>query len=102
MVKMVELIERQDELIDEFGTVQSQDIITRVIGKQLNFTSREHLEATAIGLKPELKVEIPKRVYKNQTLVRFGKIMYTISRTYEKNDKIELTCYKNIIGSEDE
>ena len=101
MTKVVELIKRSEENINEFGVPKAKDVVTRILGTTLNFGSREYLEAMATGLKPELKIEIPKGVFTGQTSLIFGGLAYEISRTYERNDKLEITCYRNVV-SEDE
>lgn len=62
--------------------------------EKLEIGQREFYQATAIGLKPEIKFSIWAFEYNNEMFLEYENRNYKIIKTYERkeDEKIELTC----------
>ena len=52
----------------------------------------EFYQAQASGLRPELMLEIRSIEYSGEELIRYGTKTYTIMRTYDTGEFVELIC----------
>jgi SPP1 family predicted phage head-tail adaptor len=61
--------------------------------------SREFYQAAAVGMKPEVIIEMYKGEYDNEPKLSHNGTVYHVIRTYSRNgEKIELTCSRYPMG----
>lgn len=63
---------------------------TTVYAGKKSVSQKEFYESRLAGLKPELVFEIRAAEFNNHDLVRYKSKIYSIIRTYEKNDLLEV------------
>lgn len=85
-------------LCTEVETLDAKNRSTKTLVEKKVFCNkksvggREFYQATQQGIKPELIIEIYALEYDDQTHVRHNNKLYRVIRSYEKGDKVELTC----------
>ena len=91
---------------DKDGNVIYQHTENTVFCKVRSVTMREYYEAATQDLKPELVFTISHRVdYEGQNELMYHGEMYVVTRTYWRDDEVELTAapkigVKGVIASE--
>lgn len=74
------------------GDIIPKESITEVYANRMSIRQSEFYQAQATGLRPELAFEIHSMEYSNQEVLEFESNKYTIIRTYDKGEFIELIC----------
>lgn len=74
------------------GDIISTEKFTKVYANKKSIRQTEFYQAQATGLKPELAFEIHSIEYENQEILEYNLKKYTIIRTYDKGEFIELIC----------
>lgn len=69
------------------GTLREVFVNVKSVG------SREFYQASAVGIKPEIIVEMHVADYDDETKLKYNDKTYQVIRTYSRNGEyIELTC----------
>lgn len=87
---IVTLIGKDHSFIDENGNEKTKKIETEIFGTLKSVGLREFVAASQIGLKPELMVEIWSFEYNGEEKIKLEDKLYSIYRTYQKGDRLEL------------
>lgn len=77
---------------DKYGDTISTEITTTVYANKLSIRQSEFYQAQSIGLKPEVAFEVRSFEYNGQGNLKFNNKEYSIVRTYDKGEFIELIC----------
>lgn len=86
----VVLIGKGKSFIDENGNEKFESAETEIFGIIRNIGQREFTAASQIGLKPEFMVEIWDFEYNGAETIKYRDKLYSIYRTYQKGDRLEL------------
>lgn len=65
---------------------------TMIFAKKKSVRQSEFYQAATNGLKPELAFEIHAFEYNDEKKVKYNNKYYTVIRTYQINDDLELVC----------
>ena len=84
------LIGKGKSFTDENGNEKIETTETEIFGVIGNIGQREFAAASQMGLKPEIMVEIWGFEYNGEENLKLGDKLYSIYRTYQKGDKLEL------------
>lgn len=90
---------KKTDNVDEYGDPICEEVKTLVFGQILSITQTEFYQAQSVGIKPELKVQIPDYLeYNEQQYVVFGNVRYSILRTFRdcNTDSLELVLYGGV------
>lgn len=87
---LVTLIGKARKFIDDNGNEKFEKDETEIFGNLGSISQREFAAASQMGLKPELMVEIWSFEYSGEETLKLGDKLYSIYRTYQKGDRIEL------------
>jgi hypothetical protein len=87
---LITLIGKGKSFTDENGNEKFEEVNTEVFGNIGNIGQREFAAASQMGLKPELMVEIWSFEYSGEEELKLGDRLYSIYRTYQKGDRLEL------------
>ena len=87
---IVTLIGKDHSFIDENGNEKTNRIETEIFGTLKSVGLREFAAASQMGLKPELMVEIWSFEYNGEEKIKLEEKLYSIYRTYQKGDRLEL------------
>lgn len=79
------------EEYNEFGEVLERFVYRKVYANKKSVRQSEFYQSASVGLKPELMFEIRSIEFNNDEKVRYNGKEYTIIRTYDKGETIELT-----------
>jgi len=85
-------------LISETSTTNDIGDVIKVPNEKMVFANKksirqsEFYQAQTNGLKPELTFEIYSFEYENEPKVKFNNKTYSIIRTFEKGETLELIC----------
>lgn len=71
---------------------------TEVFANKKSIRRSEFYSAANVGLKPELMFEIRSIEFDGHEMVQFDGKVYTIVRTYDKGEVIELTVTSQVGG----
>ena len=86
---------------DDIGDPVEGEEKRKVMAKELSIGQTEHYQAAALGMKPEIKLEIRGFEYNDESKLIYKSKEYDIKRAYEnKKGKVELTCYRDINRSD--
>jgi SPP1 family predicted phage head-tail adaptor len=70
-----------------------------VMANEKSVGSREFYQAAAVGMKPEVIIEMYKGEYGGEPKLTHNGTIYHVIRTYSRNgEKIELTCSRYLMG----
>jgi len=85
--------------IDDSGDKVKLPTERKVLSNKLSIGQKEFYEAHTSGMKPELKFEVRDFEYKDEDVLKYNKITYSIIRTFNnyKNGTVELTCSKSVM-----
>lgn len=64
----------------------------KVFGEKISIRQSEFYQAAANGFKPEIAFKIWAIEYKGEELLEYKNQKYSIIRTFEKGETIELIC----------
>ncbi len=79
--------------VDDAGDASYSAIERKIFADKLSVGQNEFYQAHRSGLKPEVKFNIRTNEYAQESKVKFNSMIYTIIRTYDKQDGItEITC----------
>lgn len=82
---------------DDYGVLQETECKRKVYVDVQSVGSQEFFEGGQMGLKPSLKFTMFEYDYKNEEVIEYNCIQYTIYRTYiRRYDTIELFTQKRI------
>lgn len=90
MDETVILIGKDERYTDENGNEKFKNRETEIFGTVTSVGQREFAAASQMGLKPELMVEIWSFEYNGEEELKLGDRLYSIYRTYQKGDRLEL------------
>lgn len=79
------------EEYNEFGEVLERFVYRKVYAKKQSVRQSEFYQSASVGLKPELVFEIRSIEFGGEEKVKYNDKEYTIIRTYDKGETIELT-----------
>lgn len=74
-----------------YGEVVKDATYRKVYANKKSVRQSEFYQGASAGLKPELVFEIRSIEFGDEEYIRFNGNMYTIMRTYENGENIELT-----------
>lgn len=57
---------------------------------------REHYQAAAVDLRPEVILKVPYDAWDGQTIVKYNDVIYHIVKNYKKGEEIELTLERRL------
>ena len=85
---------------NEYGERVDVDSAPReVMANEKSVGSREFYQAAAVGMKPEVIIEMYKGEYDNEPKLSHNGTVYHVIRTFSRNgEKIELTCSRYPMG----
>lgn len=87
------LINDEVESTDNAGDVSTTPNKRKVFADKVSIGQNEFYQAHRSGLKPELRFNIRSSEYLGEMRLKFNNTVYSIMRTYDKQDGImELTC----------
>ena len=87
---LVTLIGKGKSFVDENGNEKFEVVETEIFGDIGNIGQREFAAASQMGLKPEFMIEIWSFEYNGEDKLKLGDKLYSIYRTYQKGDRLEL------------
>lgn len=87
---LVVLIGESKSFTDENGNERFENVEREIFGNLRSISQREFAAASQMGLKPELMVEIWSFEYNGEDKLKLGDKLYSIYRTYQKGDRLEL------------
>ncbi len=90
MDEIIILISKGERYTDENGNEKFEIAETEIFATVRNVGQREFAAASQIGLKPEFMVEIWDFEYNGAETIKFRDKLYSVYRTYQKGDKLEL------------
>ena len=64
----------------------------KVFGEKISVRQSEFYQAAATGFKPEIAIKVWSIEYRNEDLLEYKGKKYSIIRTFEKGEEIELIC----------
>lgn len=79
---------------NEYGVMLPTETKKKVFCSKTSVTSAEWFEGGRNGLNPEYRFIVFKYDYNNEEVLEYNSVQYTIYRTYENNDLIELYVEK--------
>ncbi|WP_062513945.1 phage head closure protein [Halobacillus sp. KGW1] len=81
---------------DELGNPVETSIERKVYANQLGVGQEEFYNALAQGLKPSKQFEVYSFEYDEEDRIKFEGVIYQVTRTQQKGDKVRLTCEKDV------
>ena len=78
--------------VNDIGNIVETETSRTVFADKGSIKQSEFYQAMAQGLKPELTFIIRTIEYENEPMLEYNSKPYTIIRTYEKDEFIELIC----------
>lgn len=91
---VVDLIS-SDFTISTASGIASEDSSTRTVYAEVESISRaEWFEAGNAGFKPEYRFRMPRSSYAGEMALEFDGVRYSIYRTFESKNEIELYAQK--------
>lgn len=83
--------------VDDVGDRVETETFTEIFCNELSIGQTEFYQAQANGLKAEIKLEINRFEYANETKVKYNDVIYKVLRTYSKGeDVLEITLGGNV------
>lgn len=79
---------------DSYGVITPTEEKTKVYCDVTSVSQKEWFEGGRNGLNPEYKMTMFKYDYSGEQILEYNEVQYTIYRTYEKGDLIELYVQK--------
>ena len=79
---------------DSYGVISAHEEKTKVYCDVTSVSQKEWFEGGRNGLNPEYKMTMFKYDYSGEQILEYNEVQYTIYRTYEKGDLIELYVQK--------
>ena len=79
---------------DSYGVITPTEEKTKVYCDVTSVSQKEWFEGGRNGLNPEYKMTMFKYYYSGEQILKYNEVQYTIYRTYEKGDLIELYVQK--------
>lgn len=74
----------------------------KAIGNKVSVGNKEFYEAHALGLKPEIKIEVRTIEYKGEQKLKLGNKTYAVIKTYDRQEgvtELTLTSLVNNVAS---
>ncbi|MDE6182209.1 MAG: hypothetical protein K2F59_03285 [Eubacteriales bacterium] len=91
----------EKKIKDEYGIVKSELVKRNIFAKRKSISQKEYFSQNAntpfLGLRRAYRFEVAKMEYNNEELLEFNNEIYTIYRTHENGNIIEL--YTELRGS---
>jgi len=93
---------KETKTVNEFGDVVATTSEREVFAKLQSIGQKEFYEASAVGLKPEIKFVLPDFLeWKGEEKILYTPYggteqEYRVLRTYQHNNLLELTCYRGV------
>ncbi|SJZ60680.1 phage head closure protein [Anaerorhabdus furcosa] len=86
---------------NKYGDViPGEKVETEVFCKVMSVKRNEFYQASAVGMKPEVVLEVRQEDYSDETIVVYNDIEYKVLRTYPVGKKIvELVLTKDIYAT---
>lgn len=100
VIKLVSQVDATDEYGDTTATTTEKVVFAEL--KSIGQT--EFYQASAVGLKPEVKFVLADYYeYANEKMIKYAPAhnteeVYTVIRTYRKDNTLELVCKRGIDG----
>lgn len=89
--------------VDEYGDITTQESERKVFARLESITQSEFYQASAVGIKPELKFVLSDYLdYQNEEILRYQSFnsnteeTFKIIRTYRKGNSLELVCKRGV------
>lgn len=79
------------EEYEEYGEVLSRFMYRKVYAKKQSIRQSEFYQSASVGLKPELLFEVRSIEFDDDEKVKYNNKEYSIVRTYDKGETVELT-----------
>lgn len=86
------------EETEEFGEIIKKFVYRKVYTNKKSIRQSEFYQGASAGLKPELLFEIRSVEFKEDEMVKYDGKEYTIIRTYDKGETVELTVSSHVKG----
>ena len=91
---------KETHILDKYRRAKKTYKEEKVFCNLKSIGQSEFYQAVANGLKPEIKIELKCTDIKGVTHFKLNNVIYKILRTYELQDKVELTLTKVINDGE--
>jgi len=93
VIELISVTTSQNELGDDI----ENKTYKQVFANKKSIHANEFYQAQATGIKPSFMFEISSIDYSYEELLRYDSKEFTIVRTYDKGEKIELICEGSVI-----
>lgn len=80
----------ENHATDDDGNHLAEKTEKRVFAEVQSISQKEFFGSGQADLKPEYKFKVWDAEYNGEKLIRYGKSVYAVYRTYKTGDKIEL------------
>lgn len=88
---------KYSKVTNDIGDTIKTLVFREVFCDEKSVRGSEFYQAQAVGIKPEIVLEVKQIDYENEKYVEYDSIQYTVLRTYKvKNEGIELTLTRGI------
>lgn len=96
MADVIQLV-TQTETLDAWGDRTITENFREVFCTVSSIGMKEFYQADAAGLKPEIRFTLTDaRDYQSEYIVIHEGTRYRVLRTYERDNVLELTCYREV------
>lgn len=92
-IELGNLVETNDH-----GEIIKTYVWNKIFAQKMSVKQSEFYSAANVGLKPELTFEIYLFEFNYQEELKYNGKIYSILRTYEKGEKIELVVSSQVSG----
>lgn len=93
----------ESQTVNDFGDLVTTSTEKPVFAKRLSVGGAEFYQAAAVGLRPEVKFVIAdaldysgERLLSWQPFASEDALTYTVIRTYQKGNTLEITCRRGV------
>lgn len=80
--------------LNDYGVMEATTTKRKIYCNKQSVNSAEWFEGGRNGLNPEFRFKMFKYDYEGESILEYNNIQYTIYRTYEYNDEIDLYVEK--------
>lgn len=93
----------ESQTVNEYGDIVTTTTEKPVFAKRVSVGGAEFYQAAAVGLRPEVKFVIADALdYSGERLLSWqpfnsnAPLVYTVIRTYQKGNALEITCRRGV------
>ena len=86
MVREINLINTDEDIIDEIGQRIEVKTVTPVFAVIDSITQSEFLSGGQLGLQPDLRFRVWAHEYNGQKMLEYDNAVYSVYRTYQAPD----------------